>query len=128
MQTNCDPIKIILNLMNSDLIINIADFILLQLRNLYLLNSFPLILRLLQLTLQNFENAAIVRMVMDPTALIHIPGDYMQIEILIGENIVADIVVGIQFDVRPPVGTSVLAQEGQVLDYVGLPVLFCERE
>ncbi len=112
MQTNCDPIKIILNLMNSDLIINIADFILLQLRNLYLLNSFPLILRLLQLTLQNFENAAIVRMVMDPTALIHIPGDYMQIEILIGENIVADIVVGIQFDVRPPVGTSVLAQEG----------------
>ncbi len=27
-----------------------------------------------------------------------------------------------------PVGTSVLAQERQIFDYVGLTVLFCERE
>ena len=128
MQTNCDPIKIILNLMNSDLIINIADFILLQLCNLNFLDSFPLILCLLQLALQNLEDAAIVRMVMDPTALIHIPRDNMQIENLIGEYVFADIVVGIQFDVRLPVGSRILAQEGQVLDNVGLPVFIGERE
>jgi hypothetical protein len=128
MQTNCDPITIILNLMNSDLIINIANYILLQLRNLNLLDSFPLILGLLQLSLQNLENAAIVRMVMDPTALIHIPCDNMQIEKLIGEYVFADIVDGIQFDVRLPVGSRVVAQEGQVLDHVDLMVLIGERE
>ena len=49
-------------------------------------------------------------MVMNPTALIHIPGDNMQIEIFIREYCVAHIVFLIEFYVGGPVGTSVLAQ------------------
>jgi hypothetical protein len=108
MQTNSHPITIILNLMYSNLIINIANFIFLQLGNFYLLDSFPLKLSLLQLSLQNLKHTAIIRMVMYPTTLLHIPGNYMQIEIFIGKYIITDIIIRIQFYVTLPVGASVL--------------------
>lgn len=92
MQTNSNAITIIFNLMHTNLIINIADLILLELSFLDNLHCVPIELSLLQLSLENLKYTAIVGVVMNPTALIHIPGDDVQIENLIREDVVAHIV------------------------------------
>ena len=92
MQTNRNSIKIIFNHMNPNLIINIANLILFQLGDLDDLNRLPLVFGLLQLALKYLEHTPIIRMVMDSTLLIHVPGYYVQVEEFVRINVVPYII------------------------------------
>jgi len=95
MQTNRNAIKIILNLMHSNLIVNVTNLILLQLGDLDDINRVPPELGLLQLPLEYLQHTAIVRVVVDPAALTHVPGDYVQVEELVRIYVVPHIIKGV---------------------------------